>query len=83
MCTDEYWSQIASDDDNCVIIDANVLSHSPCLDEVSRRKIQIFVTVDVSDVSIENIMEKIMAITESSPVGLSGIHLKNPERQNT
>ena len=52
-------------------------------EENSRRKIQIYVSVDVSDVSVENIKEQIIEITELSPVELAGIHLKNPEREHT
>ena len=83
MCTDEYWNQIASDDDNCVFIDAHVLAKSVCLDQLARKNIQIYISVDVSDISVENIKAQIVDITESSPVDLAGVHLKNPEREHT
>ncbi len=83
VCTDEYWNQIASDGDNCIFIDASVLTKSVCLDEVARRNIQIYVRIDVSDISVENIKMQIQEITQSSPVDLAGVHLKNPGREHT
>ena len=52
-CVDAYWTQIASNAENCVILESPKSNWAPCLEFLSTAGVEIFISLDTSPISIE------------------------------
>jgi len=55
QCTDRYWSTIASNPDNCVILEDYKPSWRPCVEILSDNNVQIFASLDTSSIAVDTI----------------------------
>ena len=53
LCTDPYWASIATNPDNCVILENVKPSWQPCMEILAESNVEIFLTLDTSPIAVE------------------------------